>query len=129
MVVTFVSPKFNLLTRRHLLCIKTKVLRSGVWFKVMQRIDRVLFDLTIRVIANIRSVKLAKSILSLTEKLENAVESNFLNLLYEVGLPIARKISSIALKLGKNSANGWAFDYSFIWFLAVMQINNRKTLN
>ena len=52
-------------------------MRSGAWFKALQRIDRVLFDLTIRVVDNIRSAKLAKSITVLTRKLEDAMKSSF----------------------------------------------------
>ncbi len=52
-------------------------MRSGAWFKALQRIDRVLFDLTIRVVNNIRSTQLAKSILVLTKKLENAMKGGF----------------------------------------------------
>ena len=50
------------LDKKQLVNLKTKAMRSGAWFKALQRIDRVLFDLTIRVVDNIRSAKLVKSI-------------------------------------------------------------------
>jgi len=106
--------------------VKTKAMRSGVWFKVLQRIDRVLFDLTIRVVGYIRSAKLAKSILMLTRKLEDAIKSSFSSRLREIGLPLAQKISLMAQKLGNIYATGWVFDSSFVVFLAVMHINNVK---
>ena len=84
--------------------LKTKAMRSGAWFKALQRIDRVLFDLTIRVVDNIRSAKLAKSILVLTRKLEDAMKSSFSIRLREIGLPLAQKISFTAQKLGNISA-------------------------
>ena len=82
-------------------------MRSGAWFKALQRIDRVLFDLTIRVVDNIRSAKLAKSIAVLTKKLEDAIKSNFSSRLRTIGLPLAQKISFTAQKLGNISAGGW----------------------
>ena len=85
--------------------LKTKAMRSGAWFKALQRIDRVLFDLTIRVVDNIRSAKLAKSMLVLTRKLEDAIKSSFSNRLREIGLPLAQKISFTAQKLGNISAS------------------------
>lgn len=58
------------------------------------RIDRVFFDLTIKVVVNIRSSKLAKSMLILAKKLENAMEGSFSIRLREIGLSMAQKISS-----------------------------------
>ena len=117
---------FCFLDKKQLVNLKTKAMRSGAWFKALQRIDRVLFDLTIRVVGTIRSAKLAKSILALTRKLEDAMKSSFSSRLKEVGLPLAQKISFTAQKLGNISAISWVFDSSFALFLAVMQINNVK---
>ena len=117
---------FCFLNKKQLVNLKTKAMRSGAWFKALQRIDRVLFDLTIRVVDNIRSAKLAKSLLVLTRKLEDAMKSSFSSRLREIGLPLAQKISFAAQKLGNISADGWAFDSSFAIFLAVMHVNNVK---
>jgi hypothetical protein len=114
---------------KQLLNLKTKALRSGVWFKTLQRIDRVLYDLTIRIVDDIRSPRLAKSMLALTEKLEKAVKSNFLRRLYEIGVPLAQQICSIGQKIGSLSAAEWQDDSSFIRFLAVLQINAGKVFN
>ncbi len=104
---------------------KMRAIRSGVWFKALQRIDRVLIDLTIKVTDTIRSAKLANSILMLTNKLESAMESRFSRAIREVGLPLAQKLSSIAKKLGNTSAKDWIHDSDFAVYLAVMQINNK----
>ena len=108
---------FPFLNKKQLMNLKTKAMRSGAWFKALQRIDRVLFDLTIRVVDNIRSTQLAKSILVLTRKLENAMKGSFSIRLREIGLPMAQKISSTAQKLGNISAINWALDSSFAFFL------------
>jgi hypothetical protein len=112
--------------KKQLMNLKTKAMRSGAWFKALQRIDRVLFDLTIKVVDNIRSTQLAKSILGLTGKLENAMKGSFSIRLNEIGLPLAQKISFTAQRLGNLSASSWVFDSSFAIFLAVMNINNVK---
>ncbi len=117
---------FRFLDKKQLVNLKTKAMRSGAWFKALQRIDRVLFDLTIRVVDTVRSAKLAKSIAVLTRKLEDAIKSSFSSRLREIGLPLAQKISFTAQKLGNISAGGWVFDSSFAVFLAVMHINNVK---
>jgi hypothetical protein len=120
------SVAFRFLDKKQLVNLKTKAMRSGAWFKALQRIDRVLFDLTIRVVDNIRGAKLAKSIAVVTRKLEDAMKSSFSNRLKEIGLPLAQKISFTAQKLGNISAVDWAFDSSFAIFLAVMHFNNVK---
>ena len=102
-------------------------MRSGVWFKALQRIDRVLFDLTIRVVGVIRSAKLARSIDVLVRKLEGIMDRSFSDSLRQMGLPLVQKLSLIAQKLGNLSASSWVLDSSFAFFLAVMKINNSKT--
>lgn len=103
--------------------IKRKAIRLGVWFKALPRIDRVLVDLTIRVAINIRSSSLVKSLLEVTGKLEELLESNVSKSFRLVGRPLAKKLSEVAQRLGNQSAKKWAFDSSFAVFLAVMQTN------
>ena len=117
---------FGFLDKKQLANLKTKAMRSGAWFKALQRIDRVLFDLTIRVVDTIRSSKLAKSIGELTKKLEDAITNSFSSRLRKIGLPMAQKISLTAQKFGNVSAISWVFDPSFAIFLAVMHVNNVK---
>jgi hypothetical protein len=114
---------FKFLDRKYLIGVKTRALRSGAWFKVLQRIDRVLFELTIRVVDNIHSPKLAKSILALAKKMENTMRSSFSRHVREIGLPIAQKIVLVAQKLGNTSAINWETDSSFTVFLAIIHIN------
>lgn len=115
----------RIIGKGQLIKLKMRAIRSGVWFKALQRIDRVLIDLTIKVTDTIRSAKLANSILMLTNKLESAMESRFSRAIREVGLPLAQKLSSIAKKLGNTSAKDWIHDSDFAVYLAVMQINNK----
>jgi hypothetical protein len=113
----------SLLNRTELIKLRTKAMRAGVWFRALPRIDRVLVDLTIKVAENIRSAYLAKSIFAIVGKLEGLLESSVLKSLRLIGRPLAEKISSIAQKLGNNSAKNWASDSSFAFFLAVMHTN------
>ena len=121
---------FRFLDRKQLVSLKTRALRSGVWFKALQRIDRVLFDLTIRVVDVIHSARLARSIDVLARKLEGVMSSSFSSSMRRMGLPLAQKLSLTAQKLGNLSSISWALDSSFAFFLAVMHmmhINNAKT--
>ena len=118
----------SFLNKAQLIKLRLKAMRAGVWFRALPRIDRVLVDLTIKVASNIRSFTLAKNILAVTRKLEGFLESSLLRAFREVGLPLAQKLSLVAQKWGNNSAENWASDLSFMNFLAVMHINEPKTL-
>jgi len=115
------------LTKAHLIKLRLKAVRAGVWFKALPRIDRVLVDLTITVTSNIRSFTLAKNLLVVVRKLEGIMESNLSRASREVGLPLAQRLSLLAQKWGNASAESWSSDVSFMNFLAVMHINEPKT--
>lgn len=117
---------FSFLNKTHLIKLRLKAIRAGVWFRALPRIDRALVDLTIKVTSNIRSVTLAKNLLAVIRKLEGLLESSLSRALREVGLPLAQKLSLVAQKWGNASAGNWASDSSFIKFLAVMHINEPK---
>jgi len=120
--------RFNL-TKGRLLKLKWKAIRCNVWFRALSRIDRALIDSVIKVVNEVRSFTLAKILLSVVEKLEDALENRFLNALKEIGFPLARKLSLSAQKWGNKSARNWAFDLSFARFLAIMYINNPGVLS
>jgi hypothetical protein len=111
------------LEKAQLLKLKLKAMRAGVWFRALPRIDRVLVDLTIRVVGTVRSFTLAKNILTVVRKLESVMESRFLRAVREVGFPIARRLVSIAQKWGNGTAKDWESDGGFARYLAAMSLN------
>jgi len=114
------------LSRAQLSKLKLKAIRAGVWFRTLPRIDRVLFDLTIKVANKIRSITLARNILTIITKLESLLESSPMRELKGRGLPLAQKISLIAQKWGNNSAKNWPSDPSFVYFLGVLHMTEHK---
>ena len=113
----------NLLDKKILNKVRLKAIRSGAWFSALQRIDRVLFDLTIRVADSIRSATLAKKILIIIQKLEENVCGGLSRALRTIGFFFARKLSLLAQRWGNTSAKKWACDFSFLRFLTIMYIN------
>ena len=98
---------------------KKLALRRGVWFRVLDRVERGIIDLTVRYVVCIKSVKLAKVVTAIMEKLQYAAESIVERLVRTVGLPLARKISDVAVSWGNRLASMWADDRSFAVFLVV----------
>lgn len=98
-------------------------LRRGVWFKVLNRLERGLMNLTLMVTRKVRSRVLASALRSIIEKLLYALESKVEQEMRRIGVPLADKISRIAQKWGNRKAREWAKDVGFIQYLAIMQMN------
>jgi hypothetical protein len=118
----------SFLNKAHLIKLKLKAVRAGVWFRALPRIDRVLVDLTIKVTSSVRSFTLAKNLLAVIRKLAGLLESGVSRAFREVGIRLVQKFSLVAQKWGNASAKNWATDSSFAFFLSVMHINASKTL-
>ena len=120
-----VDPKLSsgFLNSTQLSIIKRKALRRGIWYRFLQKIDRALFDVTLRVTSRIRSSSLARSILSVVQKIEGFLENEVLRAVREVGFPLARKIGILAQSWGLRSARLWGSDEGFARYLAVMKLN------
>ena len=113
-----------LLEKGKLAKLRLSATRSGLWFKALRRIDRVLIDLTLRVCDKVQGHLLARALLSVISRLENALERKVSEVVAEIGPQLALKVSRIGRKLGNSSAHHWAKDMGFARFLAVMYINN-----
>ena len=100
-------------------------LRRGVWFRVLNRVERGVVDLTMRYVDDIKSTMLAKVLMAILDKLALATESMADRLVRTVGVSLAQKMSSIAVGWGYRSASGWAVDREFARYLAVNVVLNR----
>jgi hypothetical protein len=120
------NANFVFLKKSHLIKLKLKAIRSGVWFRALPRIDRVLVDLTIKVAGNVRSFTLVKSILTVMRKLEGLLDNKLLRAVREIGFPIAQRLSLIAQEWGNGSAKEWNSTDRFARFWAVMALNENR---
>jgi hypothetical protein len=116
----------SFLGRAQLMKLRLKAIRSGMWFRSLSRIDRVLVDLTIKVAGTVRSSTLARNIRAVIGKLESIMESRFLRTVKEVGVPIARRLCLIAGEWGNTVAKEWESDEGFAKYLAAMSINEPR---
>ena len=117
------------LTKGMLAKIRMRAIRRGIWFRVLNRLERAGIDLTIRVVEKVRSSVLTKMLTSIVKKLSEAMESKVARMMREVGCSLAQKMSLIAQKWGNKSAVKWAADSSFIRYLAVTHMNTSPMFN
>jgi hypothetical protein len=125
---TLNSKSDNCLSIGRLAEAKKSALRRGVWFRSLSRIERGVIDLTVRYVDSIKSTKLAKVVTVIMEKLQSAMESKLDKLVRNVGLPLAKKISDIAVSWGNRLALKWAQDVAFGRFLMLNSSKNRSGL-
>ena len=114
------------LDRAQLVKLRLRAVRSGVWFRALSRIDRVLVDLTIKVAVSVRSAFLARSILSVTRKLEVFLQSRVEHFVRGFGASLAHRLSLFAQSWGNSAARGWAEDQGFARYLGVMKLNGHS---
>ena len=115
----FLSLSGFMLTRENLAKLKQKAQRRGCWYKKLKQNERMLLDLTIRVVEKDRSFLLAKVVSRLVSTLLETLESKIVRLVRTEGREMARKLSEIAVKLGHKSAKSWAKDLGFMQYLVV----------
>ncbi len=111
------------LSRCALAELRFRAIRCGVWFRDLKDVERKLLDLTIAVVERIRSVRLAKMVSSIVEKLLRAVESRVSRLMRVRGRGLAERLSRVALGWGNRSAVHWASDLGFMEYLAVAGVD------
>lgn len=113
----------TLLTKQGLMRIKTKAMRSGVWFRLLSRADRAILNLTIRCVEKVRSRVLAKSISEIISRVLKTLEDSFMNKAQKFGREIVVRVSGTAQMWGNKNARTWKHDRSFIEFLGVNALN------
>jgi len=91
---------------------KIRALRKRVWFRALNRVERGLFDLTIRWVDNVRSGRMRETLLRILLKLARAMEQGMARVLV-VGRELALRASELAVRWGNVDAYSWRSDHGF----------------
>ncbi len=100
------------LTGRRIAGMKTRALRKRVWFRVLDRIERGLLDLTIRWVDKVRSGRMTETVLRILLKLARAMEYG-MGRVHMVGRELALQASVLAVGWGNSEAYAWRLDKAF----------------
>jgi len=98
-------------------------LRKGVWYRTLDKAERGLVELTIRIVKRIGSPLLKRVLTSILRKLQTVMENKIAYFARKAGRPLAEKLSLIAQSWGNASAFWWKSENNFIRFLTVIQVN------
>jgi len=115
----------SFLNKFQMLKLKLQAIRAGIWYRALQRIDRALFDLTLKVDVKFNSKILVSCLLSIKTRLDGFLESKISRAIREIGSPLALKISICGQKLGNVTAVEWAKNSGFIMYLTVMKLDGK----
>ena len=107
--------------------LKRRAMQKGVWFKVLDHEERAIVDLTIRTVRTIRSSILKEVLMTISEKLMKAMESQVARLTETIGRSLTQKIASLAFSWGNRKALKWSKDSSFIRYLTITELNATRT--
>ena len=113
------------MTREWLGLVKGRALRKRVWYRVLDRLERGIVDLTIRCVDEVKSSRLALVVGRLVCKILKACRSTFLMRVARTGRELAEARSQIAVSWGMKAASDWKRDTSFIRYLGVNAVNKR----
>lgn len=102
----------------ELALIRLKALRRGIWHRVLNRGERSLITLTIRLVNVVKSKRLVNVLSKLVNKLREAMKS-LEEKAREVGRLLAKRFAEVAQAWGHPGAKNWAKDESYVTFLGL----------
>jgi hypothetical protein len=102
---------------------RKKALRKGVWYNTLDKAERGIVGITIKILEAVQSETLGVEIVKIANKLRNAMKSRFTIYFETFSLKEAIKIAEQAEKFGNQMAQEWIYDFGFTRYLTVMNLN------
>jgi hypothetical protein len=106
-----------------LLKMRREALRKRVWFKVLDGTERALLYLVPRCMETPKNPTLIDALAKIIVKIKNALKSRMANLVFQIGKPLAEKLSLAAQEWGNKTACKWAADEGFWKYLTIVNLN------
>lgn len=98
--------------------LRAKAIRRRVWFKALNRVERGLVDLVLRIKKRVRNQRLADALLAICEKLQWAL-MGFAERLRALAFPHARRLAELASRWGHPEAYLWPYDLDYLEWLGL----------
>ena len=106
----------------HLRELRLRAVRRGVWYRVLDRVERGIISLTIDTVDRVKSLLLAQTLGDIVSKLREALVSPFVRHVEEYGKEKAGKVMEYLDKVC-NYAPNWNIG-GFSRYLAFLDYNN-----
>jgi hypothetical protein len=115
--------KLRCLSKMQLIRLRTEAMRSGVWLRELQRVDRALVNNPMKVARSVRSKTSAPCILAIKCKVQKLTKKRISQ---AIGSPAAHRLSARAQKWGYKTAHQWKTDVGFAQHLTIMNISGHS---
>ena len=103
---------------------RRQALRNGVWYNVLDSVERAIINLVPKCMKEPRSKILIDILEKIIAKIQNASRSSLVDFINHFGKPLARRISCIAQEWGNKPAQAWAEDEGFSRYLTIVNMNS-----
>ena len=103
--------------------LRREALKKGIWFRVLNRVERSIVNLVPVCMQRPRNARLIDVLTKIVVKIKDALRSRMDDLVNRIGNPLARRLSFIAQKWGHKTAYKWAADQEFSEYLAIVAMS------
>ena len=114
----------NIITPEYLRGVRVNALRKRTWFKALDRVERGIVDLTIKMVKTLKSHVLAGEIVKILVKLKEADKGAFTRHIESYGYQKLKIVVAQAASFGSNVAHSWLRELDYAAWLALNNIYN-----
>ncbi len=114
----------NIISQEYLRKVRSTAVRKRVWFRVLDRVERGIFNLTISFVEKVQSHVLAGVLVKILVKLRDSAKSVFTRHVESYGYMKLRETVEQAVGLGNNAAREWLRELGFAEWFALNNIYN-----
>jgi hypothetical protein len=100
--------------------VRMRAIRKGVWYRVLDRLERGILTLASRVVDEVHDTVLGVELVKIIAKIRDATASRFVRHVETFGVSRAREIVAHAKKL---AGLDWLADYKLSRYLAFLDFN------
>jgi hypothetical protein len=116
------NSKLSIITPIFLKERRQQAIRKGSWYRVLDKMERGIVNLTIRCVDQVRSFTLAKTILYILKKLNDAEKTKFIIQREKYGRYKAKQVVLIAIRFGNKMAENWLQDEGLSNWLTIQDM-------
>ena len=98
-------------------------MRRGVWYRVLDRLERGILTLASRVVDEVKDAALGVELVKIIAKIRDATSSRFVRHVETFGVLQVRAVCGHALGFGYTGAGSWASEEGFARYLGFLDFN------
>jgi len=117
-----VKSNAEMFTSAFLSGVRRRAIRRGVWFSVLDHVERGILSLSARVVEKVESVVLGIELVKILKKLKDAMKSGFAKRMEDYGVERAKQIVAQAVSWGYETTRTWVSDRGFAEYLTLLDM-------